>query len=104
MSIQQQIEQKLVAALHPHYMQVINESSQHNVAKGSETHFKLIVVSTEFASRKLLERQRTIYQLLADELSKHIHALSMYCYTPEEWQSAGHTVADSPKCRGGSGK
>ena len=31
-----------------HVRQVINESYMHNVPKGSETHFKVVVVSPEF--------------------------------------------------------
>ena len=35
--------------------EVINESSGHNVPAGSESHFKVVVVSEAFAAQKLLQ-------------------------------------------------
>jgi stress-induced morphogen len=42
------IETKLTDALHPDHLEVINESHMHSVAPGSETHFKVLVVSPTF--------------------------------------------------------
>lgn len=35
-------------SLHPIHLEVINESYMHNVPKGSETHFKVLVVRISF--------------------------------------------------------
>lgn len=49
--------------------QVLNESSGHNVPKGSETHFKVVVISDAFDGQKLIARHRMVNSILADELS-----------------------------------
>ena len=52
--------------------QVINESSGHNVPKGSETHFKVVVVSDSFDGQMLIARHRMVNEILADELSGYV--------------------------------
>ncbi len=49
----------------------------HSVPKGSETHFKVVVISDMFKDKSLLERHRTVNQLLDDELKNGVHALSI---------------------------
>lgn len=39
----------------PVYFEVINESGGHNVPKGSETHFRIVVVSSQFDDLNLIE-------------------------------------------------
>ncbi|MCV6071225.1 BolA/IbaG family iron-sulfur metabolism protein, partial [Escherichia coli] len=51
--IQEIIEKKLHSELQPSYLKVINESYMHNVPPGSESHFKVIVVSDSFAGQRL---------------------------------------------------
>ena len=48
MSIQSTIEQKLENEFDAAYLQVENESHMHNVAPGSESHFKVTIVSDSF--------------------------------------------------------
>jgi stress-induced morphogen len=50
-------------------LQVINESLGHNVPKGSETHFKVVVISDLFDGHKILARHRMVNEALAAELS-----------------------------------
>ena len=85
MKIQQQIEHKLKDALTPEYLEVINESGMHNVPKGSESHFKVIIVSEYFNDLRLLQRHRAVNRVLETELNEHIHALAMHTYTNSEW-------------------
>lgn len=91
------IQEKL-ACLFPVYMQIINESHQH-AGPANNSHFKLIIVSNEFEGVSALQRQRKLYALLSDELAGEIHALSMFLYTPEEWEKR-QSVPESPKCQG----
>ena len=49
------IREKLTADLSPRHLDIINESYMHNVPRGSETHFKVIVVSDKFESLSLLQ-------------------------------------------------
>ncbi|MEC7216897.1 MAG: BolA/IbaG family iron-sulfur metabolism protein, partial [SAR324 cluster bacterium] len=44
MRIQQSIENKLQSQLKPEFLRVENESHQHNVPSGSESHFKVTIV------------------------------------------------------------
>ncbi|GHB66890.1 transcriptional regulator [Psychrosphaera saromensis] len=101
MKIQTQITDKLNAQFSPTHLTVENESSQHNVPKGSESHFKVVVVSNEFAGKRLIQRHRLVNGCLADELANHIHALAIHTYTVEEW-SLQFAAPDSPNCLGGS--
>lgn len=53
--IELSIKKKLTDFLNPSYIEVINESYMHNVSKGSETHFKVIVVSDLFKDKPLIK-------------------------------------------------
>ncbi|MEZ4873547.1 MAG: BolA/IbaG family iron-sulfur metabolism protein [Bdellovibrionales bacterium] len=47
-SVQEYIEKTLSENFNATYLQVINESHQHNVPAHSETHFKVILVTDDF--------------------------------------------------------
>ncbi|WP_371378305.1 BolA family protein [Thalassotalea aquiviva] len=101
MSVEQQIIDKLNHSLSPVHLQVQNESYMHNVPKGSESHFKVVVVSEQFDGLRLLARHRLVNQALAAELAGPVHALAIHTYTPEQWQSMQDTmVPNSPNCMG----
>ncbi len=102
MTIREIIQEKLLQACQPVELEVINESTMHNVPPGSESHFKLIIVSEYFDGKALLQRHREINKILEDELAAYIHALSIHAMTPKEWAKKNQTVADSPACKGGS--
>ncbi len=101
MSLQRRIEEKITAALVPSHLEVINESHMHSVPPGSESHFKLVIVSESFAGAPRLGRQRTVNGLLAEELGAGVHALSMETLTAEEWRRRGGQSTASPLCLGG---
>ena len=102
MSMQTNIQTKLSQALQPMHLEVINESDQHNVPPGSESHFKVVIVSEAFADKTLLQRHQVINQLLKTELAETVHALSLQTFTPAEWSARNESVAESPPCLGGS--
>ncbi|QYK04209.1 BolA family protein [Shewanella zhangzhouensis] len=99
MSVADIISAKLNEAFAPTHLEVINESYMHNVPKGSETHFKVVIASDSFEGQRLIGRHRAVNAALAQELANGVHALSMFTYTPDEWQGMD-TVPASPKCRG----
>lgn len=101
MTVAQIINDTLVDALTPVHLDVINESSNHNVPANSETHFKVIIVSNQFTDSSLVQRHRTINKLLAEQLAGPIHALSLHTHTESEWLDRGGAVPESPPCRGG---
>jgi BolA protein len=102
MTIQEIIEDKLADALAPLHLEVINESANHNVAPGSESHFKVVLVATEFEGQRLLARHRRVNEVLADELARSIHALALHTYTVAEWRDRFGAAPMSPQCHGGS--
>ena len=101
MSMQETIYAKLQQELAPLHLEVINESSMHNVPPGSESHFKVVVVSERFQGEKLLARHRLVNRTLAAELQGGVHALALHTLTPEEWFAKGGAVPASPECMGG---
>ncbi len=98
--IREQIEAKLAAAFEHTHLEVIDESYRHNVPAGSESHFKVILVSDKFVGERFLSRHRAIYSVLADELAGSVHALALHTYTLKEWEGLQDTVPASPSCRG----
>lgn len=99
---QQTIQQKLQQAFSPIHLEVVNESHMHSVPEGSESHFKVVVVSDAFEGEKLIARHRQVNRVLSAELAGGIHALALHTLTPDDWFNRGGTVSDSPPCLGGS--
>lgn len=104
MSVQSDIELKLAEGINALHLEVINESSNHNVPPGSESHFKVILVSGDFQDKKLLARHRMVNEILADELKSRIHALALHTYTEQEWKEQNGDAPMSPPCLGGGKK
>ncbi|MDB6060638.1 MAG: BolA family transcriptional regulator [Verrucomicrobiaceae bacterium] len=102
MSVKQQIESKLSNALPLTLLEVVNESHMHSVPPGSESHFKVVLVSAEFAGKRAVARHQLVYGVLADELAGPVHALALHTYTVEEWQQRNAAAPASPECLGGS--
>ena len=101
--LQERIERKLAQALDPEHLEVVNESGNHNVADGSETHFKVVVVARAFEGERLIKRHRRVNSTLAEELAAGVHALAMHTYTAEEWRARFGSAPMSPPCLGGDG-
>ena len=102
-TVQERIEDKLAAVFAPEHLEVVNESGSHNVPPGSQTHFKVVIVSERFAGERLLGRHRAVNGALADELAGPVHALAVHTYTAVEWQKRFGDAPMSPPCRGGDG-
>ncbi|MGF1548613.1 MAG: BolA family protein [Thiotrichales bacterium] len=101
MSMQQHLEEKLTQAFTPVFVEVVNESHMHSVPPGSESHFKVTVVTAQFQGLPLIKQHRLVNQALSDEL-RQIHALALHTYTPEIWFERAGKTPDSPLCHGGS--
>lgn len=82
------IRQKLTDALAPERLDIADESGRHAGHAGArpegETHFHVTIVSTAFAGKSRVERQRMVYGILAQEMAERIHALGLTTLTPEE--------------------
>uniref|UniRef100_A0A665UEW1 BolA-like protein 1 n=1 Tax=Echeneis naucrates TaxID=173247 RepID=A0A665UEW1_ECHNA len=95
------IRAKLNNTLKPDHLEVHNESHMHAVPPGSESHFRVLVVSSQFEGLPLIQRHRLVNEALKEELSSCVHALAIQAKTPEQW-GTNPTLAKSPPCMGGS--
>ena len=102
MRVQDKIETKLAEGFSLAHLEVQNESNNHNVPAGSESHFKVVLVADEFEGVPLIQRHRRVNEVLASELANDIHALAIHTYTREEWQKKHGQAPLSPPCLGGS--
>lgn len=103
MSVKHLIEQKINSAFDVELLQVENESHQHNVPDGSESHFKLVIVSDDFKGIGKVKQHQMVYKVLAEELAGSVHALALHTYDLKKWAAVGD-APDSPDCMGGSKK
>ena len=82
------IHDKLLVALHPTQLQVIDESAAHaghaGARPGGETHFRVVVEAPAFAGLGRIARQRLIHAALAAELAAGVHALAISTRAPGE--------------------
>ena len=88
MSVESRIREKLIEALQPIRLDVINESHMHAGHRGSpgtgESHFRVLVVSPLFAGQSRVHRHRLVNDALAEELKGKVHALAINAYAPGE--------------------
>lgn len=82
----------------PKYIDLNNESHQHRVPTGSETHFKLTLVSVQFEGLNRVARHRLVNTLLIPEIQSGLHALSLSLYTPDEWANRPEPM-QTPPCQ-----
>jgi stress-induced morphogen len=87
------------------HLEIENESYKHSVPPGSESHFKVFVVSPSFQGVPLLGRHRLVNEAVAGGpgLPLPVHALSVQAKTPDQWANgAGAGMQSTPTCKGGS--
>ena len=101
--VQKIVEHKLAEHFDLQHLEVTNESGNHNVPAGSESHFKLVLVGEAFASMNRVARHRAVHELLAAELAGPIHALAIHVFCPEQWRERFGDAPLSPPCLGGDG-
>lgn len=101
MSRKDRIEHILSDELSPLFLNVEDESHNHHVPEGAQTHFKVIAVSLKFKDMNRLARHRLVNHLLHDEFHLGLHALSLHLYSDDEWSAKSGSVMSSPKCKDG---
>lgn len=88
MSAEQRIKEKLMVALRPVRLDVINESHLHAGHRSSpgtgESHFRVLVVSEMFTGKSRVERHRLVNEALKGDVGGAIHALALATYAPGE--------------------
>ena len=81
------------------HFDIDDESHKHAGRKGTESHFKVLVVASDFDGKSRVQRQRDIYKVLDDEFKSGLHALSLRLLTPLEAESQPGLFA-TPDCGG----
>ncbi|XP_065892656.1 bolA-like protein 2 [Dysidea avara] len=74
------LKEKLTTKLEATHVEVAD------VSDGCGYKFEVVVVSSQFEGKPLLQRHRLVNSCLEEEL-KTIHAFSQKTYTPEQWDA-----------------
>ena len=94
--IETQIVNILKTSMNLSSLKIINESFLHNVPEGSESHFKIVIVSPDFINLTMIQRHKLVYKKL-DNLMTKIHALSIHAFDKDEFK-LNPIILDSPEC------
>ncbi len=94
------LRSSLSATFTPAELQVLNESHMHS-GPATESHFKVVVVSSSFEGQSLVKRHRAVNSAAKEQLDAGLHALSIVALTPSQWTGRGGSVPASPDCGGG---
>lgn len=100
MSIAEQIQQQMTQSLPLDDMQLINDSHLH-AGPATESHFKLVLVSSAFEGLSRVARHQLVYKALG-ELMQEFHALALHTYTLAEWQARATKPPASSPCAHGA--
>ena len=74
-----EIELKLKQKINISYIEVID-------LRGGD-HIQVIVVSSEFENKSLIEQHKIVYDVLSEEIkTNQIHALTLKTYSPNQWE------------------
>ena len=88
MTIEARMREKLMIALRPTRLDVVNESHLHAGHRSSpgtgESHFSVLIVSDAFTGKSRVERHRMVNDVLRDELRDGVHALAIKTSAPGE--------------------
>lgn len=83
----ERIVNELRLALHTDQVELIDDSHLHAGHAGARDgggHFRVRVVSPDFAGLRTLQRHQLVYRLLGELMQTDIHALSISALTPDE--------------------
>jgi BolA family transcriptional regulator, general stress-responsive regulator len=88
MSLHSRMREKLMIALNPTRLDLVNEShlhAGHSSSPGTgESHFRLLIVSDEFTGKSRVARHRIVNDVVRDELRDGVHALAIKAVAPGE--------------------
>mmetsp|Transcript_38799 Transcript_38799/g.77653 ORF Transcript_38799/g.77653 Transcript_38799/m.77653 type:complete len:91 (+) Transcript_38799:2-274(+) len=87
-SAEELLEKLKASDLEPSYVTVVDDSD------GCGSKFKAVVVSPKFDGVALLERQRMVNAIIAEEMNS-IHAFEMKTWTPAQYEKKRGELAAS---------
>ena len=89
MTVAERLKSKLIGAFAPVHLEIVDESALHAGHVGArpegETHFRIHIVADGFAGLTRVQRQRAVYDVLAEELAGPVHAMSLKLQLPSEY-------------------
>jgi acid stress-induced BolA-like protein IbaG/YrbA len=60
---------------------------------GTRDHYQVLVVSSQFEGKRLIQQHQLVYGTLQQAMSSEaIHALTMKTFTPAEWAAASQSA------------
>lgn len=83
----QRIVSELRQALHTDQVELIDDShlhAGHAGARDGRGHFRVRVISPDFAGLRPLQRHQLVYRSLGELMQTDIHALNITALTPDE--------------------
>jgi BolA family transcriptional regulator, general stress-responsive regulator len=86
--VREMIETILKARLRPAHMEIKDDSALHKGHAGATSgggHFEVLIVSSAFDGRTLVERHRMVNEALRGMIGREIHALGLKTMAPSEW-------------------
>lgn len=87
--------------LEPLHLTVINESDQHSGPPGRESHFRVVIASTQFDGVSRVKAHRMVQAPLKHLFDQGLHALAIETQKSDEFKARGGQSFDSPACSGG---
>lgn len=82
-----EITQRLKNAFEPESLGVEDESYKHvghEGARDGRGHYRVLIISSHFEKKSMVERHRMIYRALEDMMRLDIHALAIDAWSPDE--------------------
>lgn len=88
MSRAHRMETILTRDFSPTSMELLDDSARHaghaGAAPGGQTHYRLLIISSQFKGLSPVQRHQAIYSALEDEFRNGLHALSIDARIPME--------------------
>ncbi len=88
MSVEAEMRERLMIALEPTRLDIVNESELHAGHRSSpgtgESHFRVLIVAPKFAGQSRVGRHRLVNEALAGIVGGRVHALALHAYAPGE--------------------
>ncbi len=88
MSVETEIRHKLMVALEPIRLDIVNESEMHAGHRNSpgtgESHFRVLIVSKRFTGLSRVARHRLVNETLDGLVGTKVHAFALKAYAPGE--------------------
>jgi BolA protein len=88
MSLEVRMREKLMVALQPTRLDLVNESHLHaghgSSPETGESHFRVLIMADAFIGKSRVERHRIVNDVLRDELKDRVHALAIKAVAPGE--------------------